>query len=96
MTPRQKKEETQEKEEETQENVEEYNPIVDQKPLPQALMKVIDNGNQRVLTLQQEVMQEIQDSAYELMLLMGLDPNDGWRLDLQTRQFLQIKVEDPS
>jgi len=43
-------------------------------------------------TYQQELTAKVVVANEEMMRLLGLDPNDGWRLDVDT--FTYVKVED--
>ena len=61
---------------------------------PLALKQMVDLSNEKLKLLQNELVQNITDASEELMQLMQLNPNDGWRLDLHSMKF--IKVPTPS
>ena len=51
-------------------------------PVPIAIRQLVDLHNTRIREYQQRSLQELQDANIELMLMMGLSPQDGWRLDM--------------
>lgn len=61
-------------------------------PVPLALRHLIESNNQLLKTYQQELTAKVVVANEEMMRLLGLDPNDGWRLDVDT--FTYVKVED--
>lgn len=61
-------------------------------PVPLALRHLIESNNQLLKTYQQELTSKVVVANEEMMRLLGLDPNDGWRLDVDT--FTYVKVED--
>jgi len=61
-------------------------------PVPLALRHLIESNNQLLKTYQQELTTKVVVANEEMMRLLGLDANDGWRLDVDT--FTYVKVED--
>jgi len=61
-------------------------------PVPLALRHLIESNNQLLKTYQQELTTKVVVANEEMMKLLGLDPNDGWKLDIDT--FTYVKVED--
>lgn len=61
-------------------------------PVPLALRHLIESNNQLLQTYQQELTAKVMVANEEMMRLLGLDPNDGWKLDIAT--FTYVKVED--
>lgn len=61
-------------------------------PVPLALRHLIESNNQLLKSYQQELTAKVVVANEEMMRLLGLDPNDGWRLDVDT--FTYVKVED--
>lgn len=59
-------------------------------PIPLAIRQLIELHNTRIREYQQKSLQEIQDANIELMLMMGLSPQDGWRLDMETMKYIKV------
>ena len=71
--------------------------IIEQKPLPISLHLLIENSNKTLQDTQQRLLDDVTRAATELMVLMQLNPHDGWMLDLQGMRFIKIqgaKVEE--
>ena len=62
-------------------------------PVPLAVRQLIDLHNTRIREYQQKSLQEIQDANIELMLMMGLRPQDGWRLDMETMKYIKVPTD---
>lgn len=62
-------------------------------PVPIAIRQLIDLHNTRIREYQQKSLQEIQDANIELMLLMGLNPKDGWRLDIESMKYIKVLTD---
>lgn len=60
-------------------------------PVPMALRQLIESNNQLLRQYQNELTSKVMTANEEMMRLLGLDPNEGWRLDLET--FTYVKVE---
>jgi hypothetical protein len=60
-------------------------------PAPLALRNLIESNNQLLKIYQSELTAKVAQANEEMMRMLGLDPNDGWRLDLDT--FTYVKVE---
>lgn len=65
-------------------------------PVPLAVRQLIDLHNTRIREYQQKSLQEIQDANIELMLMMGLSPQDGWRLDMETMKYIKVPTDGNS
>jgi len=64
--------------------------IVDQRPLPKALVTLIQNSNRELQLTQQRLMNEITDSSQELMDMLSLKKEEGWLLDIEGLRFVRI------
>ena len=62
-------------------------------PVPIAIRQLVDLHNTRIREYQQKSLQEIQDANIELMLMMGLSPQDGWRLDMETMKYIKVPTD---
>lgn len=63
---------------------------VKEAPFPVAIRKLIDMHNMRMNEYQQNFLREIQEAAVELMVMAGLNPQDGWRMDLENMKFIKV------
>jgi hypothetical protein len=62
-------------------------------PVPLAIRQLIELHNNRIREYQQKSLQELQDANIELMLMMGLLPQEGWRLDMETMKYIKISTD---
>ena len=60
-------------------------------PVPIALKELIISNNLLLTQYQQELTKKVISANIEMMQLLGLDPNDGWKLD--TDQMVYTKQE---
>jgi hypothetical protein len=65
-------------------------------PVPLVIRQLIELHNTRMMEYQQKSLQELQDANIELMLMMGLLPQDGWRLDMETMKYIKIPTNGNS
>lgn len=63
---------------------------INEAPVPIAIRQLVELHNTRIREYQQKSLQEIQDANIELMLMMGLSPQDGWRLDIDTMKYIKV------
>lgn len=63
-------------------------------PVPLAIRQLIEFHNTRLREYQQKSLQELQDANIELMTLMGLLPQEGWRLDMESMKYIRIPTTD--
>jgi len=61
-------------------------------PAPITLCHLIESNNQLLKMYQSELSKKVTQANDEMMRMLNLDPNDGWRLDVDT--YTYIKVED--
>ncbi len=66
---------------------------VKEAPVPVAIRQLIELHNTRIREYQQKSLQEIQDANIELMLMMGLNPQDGWRLDMESMKYIKVSTD---
>lgn len=62
-------------------------------PIPLAIRQLIDLHNNRIREYQQRSLRELQDANVELMVMMGLLPQEGWRLDMESLKYIKIPTE---
>lgn len=65
-------------------------------PVPIAIRQLIELHNTRIREYQQRSLQELQDANIELMLMMGLSPQEGWRLDMETMKYIKVPTNGNS
>jgi hypothetical protein len=63
-------------------------------PVPLALRNLIESNNQLLKNYQTELTSKVLSANEEIMRMLGLNPNDGWKLDINT--FTYVKVEEPT
>jgi len=68
--------------------------LVDERPLPKALVTLIQNSNRELQVTQQRLMNEITESSQELMDMLSLKQEEGWLLDIEGLRF--VRVEQPT
>jgi hypothetical protein len=62
-------------------------------PVPVAIKQLIDVHNQTL----QNSLRNLQDANLELMHMMNLLPEDGWRLDMEHYRYVKLTaVETPA
>jgi hypothetical protein len=60
-------------------------------PVPIALKELINSNNTLLLQYQQELSKKVISANIEIMEILGLNPVDGWRLDMDN--FVYVKQE---
>ncbi len=62
-------------------------------PVPLAIRQLVELHNSRIREYQQTSLRELQDANVELMAIMGLLPQDGWRLDMESMKYIKIPTQ---
>ena len=65
-------------------------------PVPLAIRQLVELHNARIREYQQKSLQELQDANIELMTMMGLLPNQGWRLDMESMKYVRVSTDGNS
>lgn len=63
-------------------------------PLPMAVVRLVNSNNELLRMYQRTLTEQVLDAAYDSMKLIGLNPTDGWRVDLE--KMVYVKEEDQS
>lgn len=63
-------------------------------PVPTALKELIISNNTLLNQYQQELTKKVIAANMEMMQLLQLDPNDGWRLDTENMVYVKQKQSD--
>ena len=63
-------------------------------PVPLAIRELVMSNNTLLQNYQQELTLRVQTANREMMQLLGLRPEDGWQLDLQTMTY--VKPQTPT
>lgn len=58
-------------------------------PLPTAMRELINSNNTLLQNMQQEMLQRVNAANVEMMQILGLNPKDGWRLDLDKMKYVR-------
>ena len=65
--------------------------VVDECPLPKALVALINNSNRELQLAQQRLLNDVNESAQEIMEMMSLKREDGWLIDIEGLRFVRIE-----
>jgi hypothetical protein len=65
-------------------------------PVPLALRQLIESNNQLLKQYQNDLTGKVMVANEEMMRILGLDPNEGWRLDVDTFTYVKIEQDDTS
>jgi hypothetical protein len=62
-------------------------------PAPIALQNLIRANNTLLKQYQAKLLQEVSEANDEIMYLLNLNPQDGWKLDMESMCYLREKTE---
>lgn len=62
--------------------------------VPIALQKLIIANNELLRQYQQKLVGEIEEANYQMMQLLRLDPDAGWKLDIERMVYVRPKTEE--
>jgi hypothetical protein len=62
--------------------------------LPIALRSLIQKNNELLRRYQAQLVEEIQEANTQMMQILNLDPNDGWRLDMDNMVYVRPEVQE--
>ena len=62
--------------------------------VPLALQQLIQSNNQLLRKFQQELLQQIQESNAQMMQILRLSGEAGWKLDMERMVYVRPKTED--
>jgi hypothetical protein len=62
--------------------------------VPLALQQLIQTNNQLLRKFQQELLQQIQESNSQMMQILRLTPEAGWKLDMERMVYVRPKTEE--
>jgi hypothetical protein len=65
-------------------------------PVPYAIRHLIQSNNQLLKQYQAELTAKVLEANEEMMKLLNLNPDDGWRLDMDTMSYVKIDTDDTS
>jgi len=63
-------------------------------PVPLALRHLIESNNQLLENYRSELTSKVVVANEEMMRMIGLDPKDGWRLDIETFTYVKLEKTD--
>lgn len=61
--------------------------------VPLALQELIKVNNQLLQQYQNELTNKVYSANEEIMNILGLDPNDGWKIDIGTMTYVKQTTE---
>ena len=59
-------------------------------PVPLALRNLIESNNQLLKSYQADLTLKVINANEEMMRILGLDPSDGWRLDIEGGVYIKV------
>lgn len=62
--------------------------------VPLALQELILANNEKLRQHQEVLFSQIQQANKEMMDILKLDPNDGWRLDVSQMAYVKLSLEE--
>jgi len=62
--------------------------------VPLALQQLIQTNNQLLRKFQSELLQQIQESNAQMMQILRLGEEAGWKLDMDRMVYVRPKTED--
>jgi hypothetical protein len=65
-------------------------------PVPYAIRHLIQSNNQLLKQYQAELTAKVLEANEEMMKILNLNPDDGWRLDMDTMSYIKINTDDTS
>ena len=63
-------------------------------PVPFALQKLIEHNEQTLLEIKKDLEAQIYRANVEMMSLLDLDPNDGWKLDVNQMHYVKEEPKE--
>lgn len=63
--------------------------------VPVALQQLIRRNNELLKKYQQELFDEIKQANVQLMGILQLNPDAGWKLDIENMQYVREEVSTP-
>lgn len=60
-------------------------------PVPKALENLIIANNDRLKTYQAVLFSEVQEANTQMMQILKLDPAHGWKLDVDTMNYVRVE-----
>jgi hypothetical protein len=63
-------------------------------PLPTALRSLIESNNQLLKMYQSDLTKQVMQANEEMMRMLNLNPNEGWRLDLDSLMYVKVENTD--
>ena len=62
--------------------------------VPLALQQLIQTNNQLLRKYQTELLQQIQESNAQMMQILRLTPDAGWKLDMERMVYVRPTTEE--
>lgn len=66
-----------------------------QVPVPTALKELISSNNLLLQQYQEQLTSKVIAANLEMMQLLGLNPSDGWKLDMETMMYIKQEHDTP-
>lgn len=67
---------------------------MNERDLPIALKCLIENNNLLLNNYKTKLYEQVRLSNQEMMIILNLDPSDGWRLDLDAMKYVRLSPDE--
>lgn len=64
-------------------------------PVPYAMQRLIESNNQLLRQYQAELTNKVAEANEQMMSILGLNPDEGWKLDLDTMSYIKAEADAP-
>ena len=64
-------------------------------PVPEVMRQLIEYQNEALYRTQQNLYSQLAKANAELMKIMGLNPEDGWQLDVSEMVYVRNPMPEP-
>jgi hypothetical protein len=64
-------------------------------PVPVTLAELIHSNNELLRIYRNELSNKVMNANIEMMQLIGLNPDEGWRLDMDTLTYVKVEADAP-
>jgi hypothetical protein len=59
------------------------------KVIPKAMQYMVDESNRQLREIQQTLTKDVMEASLELMTLLGISPDAGWKMDVDRMVYVR-------
>lgn len=63
--------------------------------VPLALQQLIVNNNEKLRVQQAVLTRQVEEANAQMMAILKLDPQAGWKLDIERMVYVRVEQEEP-